>query len=235
MKKFCSIITLILLTMSNSAWSRGAATDINNEWVLEAVDKEADVAVYYRTLKSGNIEFRGVTKISASLNSLVSLLHDVESMPEWVYNVERASVLEKVSDVEGYSYVLNRAHFPFSKRDSVIHTMISQDPITLAVTIDGQSAADFIPASPDYVRLTLVKSFWQFNPIKNGTVEVVFQGMGEPGGNIVADISHSSVFQWISKRLLWELPMVSLKNMKQQIQKDKYRNKQYEFIKEPTQ
>ncbi|MDH3326959.1 MAG: START domain-containing protein [Gammaproteobacteria bacterium] len=224
----CYLILILSLLIAYSA-----SAD-SSPWELEIEDKDVDIAIYYRKHNSGNIEFRGIAKVRASLNSLVSLLSDVDSMPDWVYNIEQAKVLKKVSDVEAYTYVVNTTHFPFSKRDSIVHTIISQDSSTLSVTINGQSVPDYIPESPDYVRLTLVKSFWQFKPLENGMVEVIFQGMGEPGGSIVADISHSKVFHWISKKLLWELPMISLKNMKQEIRKSKYHNKKYDFIREPV-
>ena len=235
MRKLHLIFTLTLtFTFSNTFASELEQPQTQlPAWKLEKEDKESDVSVYYRTFDSGNIEFKGVTHIKTSLNSLVALLSDAGAMSNWVHNVEHARMLARISDVEVFAYVINRTPFPFSYRDSIIHTKISQNSETLAVTLDGKSAPHYIPESPDYVRLSLVKSYWKFVPLGNGVVEVVFQGLGEPGGNISPDISHSTIFQWITSKLLWELPMLSMKNMKREIMKEKYQTQTFEFIKEP--
>jgi len=233
MPKLHLIYTLtLILTLSNANASEIEQAQTPS-WKLEIDDKESNVSVFYRTLDSANIEFKGVTYIKTSLNSLVALLSDAEAMPSWVHNVERARMLTRINDVEVFAYVVNKTPFPFSYRDSIIHTKIYQNPETLAVTVDGKSAPHYIPESPDYVRLSVVKSFWKFIPLENGIVKVVFQGLGEPGGNISPDISRSTVFQWITSKLLWELPMLSMKNMKREVLKEKYQTQKFSYIIEP--
>ena len=217
---------LLQFLLLNSVYANG------NDWRLVAHDESGNISVFYRTHQSGNIEFRGVTLLNTSLSSLVVCLKDTEAMPSWVYNMESATVLKRLSEREAFTYVVNKTPFPFSKRDSIVHTIISQDEASLAVTIKGEGVPSYLPRKEGLVRLPAVNSYWKFTPLKNGVTKIVFQGFGEPGGNIPASISKSSIFHWATEKLLWKLPMESLKNLKTHIQQKKYQNVQLSFITE---
>lgn len=226
-------VALILLTTFLTPGLTSAQAQ-GDGWALKVEDPQNQISVYYRTHTSGNIEFRGITFIETSLSSLVACLQDVDSMPKWVYNLKSAKVLKKVSDVEAYTYTINSTPFPFSSRDSIVHTIIKQDPKSYQVTIRGKAVPDYLPEQKNLVRLTAVNSFWQFTPISTGKTKIVFQGFGEPGGNIPASVSRSSVFRWASEKLLWKLPMETLKNLHIHIRHEEYQRAALPFIKDFT-
>jgi len=204
----------------------------SEEWTLKKQDEQENIQVYYRTLDSGNVEFRGELELTTSLHSCVALLRDVDDMPEWVYNVEQAKVLNIISEWEAYTYVVNSVPFPLDQRDSIVHTLIEQDPATLAITINGRGVPNYIKEKEGFVRIEAVQSFWQFVPVTKDRTKVIFQGFGEPGGNIPANIARTSIFAWLTKTELWKLPFFTLKNLKQHIQKEKYQNAHFSFLKE---
>ena len=201
-------------------------------WKLKIANPEDNIQIYYRTTNNGNVEFKGETVVNSSLSGLVALLRDVESMKNWVHNVEKAQILEKINEFEAYSYVVNSFPFPFSPRDSVVRTLMRQDQSTLSVTIEGNSEPTFIEEQDGLVRVDNIKSSWRFTPLEKGKSKVVFQGYGEPGGNIPANIAQSRLFRWLIETQLWCLPFFTLKNIQDEIKNPKYQMTQYSFIQE---
>ena len=221
---FCIALMLFYAPTSIAIESEG--------WKLKIANPEDNIQIYYRTTEKGNVEFRGETIVDSSLSGLVALMRDVESMKNWVYNVEKSKILEIINEFEAYSYVVNSFPFPFNPRDSVVRTFMKQDETTLTVTIEGKSEPTFIEEQDGLVRVDNIKSFWRFTPLEKGRSKVIFQGYGEPGGNIPANIAQSRIFRWLIETQLWCLPFFTLKNIKDEIKDPKYQLAQYSFIQE---
>lgn len=204
-----------------------------NSWKTIKQDHDNAIEVYYRRLVSGNIEFKGITFINSSLSSIIALFDDVNMMPKWVYRTDEVIVLKEIGDKEAYAYTIHNMPFPLKKRDSIVHTIIDQNPNDLSVTIRGKAVPDYIPIKEDFVRIVDVKSFWKFIPVDNkGKIKVIFQGYGDPGGGIVSSIYHSPLFNWLCKMFLWKLPYITLQNMKKMVKMEKYQMKSFDYIKE---
>lgn len=202
------------------------------KWEPVKIDNNNDIKIYYKSHDSGNIEFRGITHIKCSLNSLVSLFSDSESMPNWVYRLQSVERLKEIKDTEVFVYTIHSMPWPFKLRDSVVHSILKQDPQSKVVTIHGKAAPDFVDKKKEYVRITVVESTWKFKPYNDNTVEVVFQGYGEPGGEIISSIYRSPVFHWLVELYLWQLPYQTLFKMKDYIKLPKYQNRTNLHIKE---
>ena len=211
------------------------ARKIDDNWQVVKEDKENNIIIYYRKLETGNTEFRGITYINSSLNSFVALIDDFDKMPEWAYRTEKVVKLRQISKQEAYVYTVHPMPWPFMPRDSVLLSHIDQNPQTLVVTIQGRAVPDYIPLNADYVRIRSGESFWQLTPKGENTIEVVFQGYGEPGGSLSESVFTSAIFRSLVRLYLWKLPYKTLKQMKEQIKNEKYRKKRYYFIQEPPQ
>jgi hypothetical protein len=166
------------------------------------------------------------------LNSLVSLFSDSESMPNWVYRLQSVERLKEIKDTEVFVYTIHSMPWPFKLRDSVVHSILKQDPQSKIVTIHGKANPDFVEKKKEYVRITVIESTWKFKPFNDNAVEVVFQGYGEPGGKIISSIYRSPAFRWLVELYLWQLPYQTLIKMKEYIKLPKYQNKTYLYIKE---
>ena len=118
-------------------------------------------------------------------------------------------------------------------RDSVLLSHIDQNPQTYVVTVKGSAVPNYVPLNHDYVRIRSGESFWQLTPNGNGTIEVVFQGYGEPGGSLSESVFTSAIFRALVKLYLWKLPYTTLKKMRQEIQNEKYHKRRFNFIQEP--
>ena len=225
------VLALFFLLLS----SRFCYANAVGNWNLVKNDKANGIDVYLRILPNGNVEFKGITTLNTSLSSIVALFKDIDSMSRWVYRTKKVMVLKEISHQEVYVYTIHTMPFPFTKRDSIVHSTIRQDPESLTVTIRGQAAPDYLPGKKGYIRIRAVKSFWSFEPQAKGNVRITFQGYGDPGGSIPSSIYRSPVFHWLSRFFLWELPYYTLKNMQVIIHDKKYQTQTFSFIKEPIQ
>ena len=222
-------LTIVLLLASGLLHARPKAGD----WELVKEDEGNDILVYYRTLESGNVEFKGTTHLRTSLSSFIALLKDFETLPEWAYRTDKVVTLKQTSNTEAYVYTIHPMPWPFMPRDSVLLSHIDQNPQTFAVTVKGRAVPDYIPLNDHYVRISSGESFWQLTPMGEDTLEVVFQGYGEPGGSFSESVFTSAIFRSLVKIYLWKLPYKTLKRMRRHIQNEKYQKKKFNFIQEP--
>lgn len=204
------------------------------EWTSIRDDQERDIRIFCRSHSSGNVEFKGVTHVESRLSGLVALFADAENIPKWVYRTSSVSVLKKIEKTEAVVHTIHSMPWPLRPRDAVVRSRLEQDPKSLIVTIRGRAVPDYIDVDEQYVRITQVESQWTFRPMPPGkTIEVTFQGYGEPGGEVLSSIHRSPVFRWLVKSFLWRLPYETMKNMKTIVRQPKYQNKAFTYIQEP--
>ncbi len=88
----------------------------------ELVKNEGGIAVYERQIRGKDyLEYKGVTRLRASLASVVSLLNDVRSYPTWLYTCQSASVLSNGEAGERYLYFIYDVPI-YSDRDAVMRS-----------------------------------------------------------------------------------------------------------------
>src|SRR6185503_15915343 len=199
-----------------------------DDWQLRVADTEAGIQVFSRVSEQGYPEFRGVTRVKSRLSAFVALFKDLDNMPNWAYRIRKAERLKVLSDTESYAYTINSLPPPLFDRDTIVHSLISQDPATLKLTFRGSGVPDFAPKNDRYVRMPVVESTWTFTPLGEGMVEVVFEGYGDPGGNL-----SSGLLAWFVRLSLNEAPYQTMLQMKKQVVRPEYQAAHYAFVREP--
>lgn len=187
--------------------------NILNAWEL----KENEDGIQVHTRENPGIEFKefkGVTRIAASLNSIVALLDDIESYPNWYHNCRESKLLKRVSSEEGFTYSITETPWPTDDRDSIVHFNRTQDPETKIVTMQLKGVADYIKQKPDLTRIPELQGYWKLSPLPGNMVEVTFQVLADPGGKIPA---------WLANAMVVDMPYNSLLNMKKEVLKPKYK------------
>ena len=199
-----------------------AADKKEAKWDL--VKDKKGVKVYLRKVEGTDFkEFKGVIAIKASLASLVALVRDVEVTSEWVENCSRSEVLERINAYETYTYSLSKAPWPVKNRDAIVHNVISLDKATRVVTIRQTAKPDYIPEKKNIVRVQRIEGFWQFTPQEDGSVEIVYQVLSDPGGEIPV---------WLVNSSLVSQPYRTLLKMQKVVEREKYQNTTLDFIPE---
>lgn len=195
------------------------------EWILVKTSDDAAVRVYRRDTPAGLREFRAVTRVQSTIGGLIALFTDVEEMDEWVYRTREVRRLEVLGDGEIYAHTVIGMPWPFEDRDAVLHIRVTQDPATHTVTIriDSTDAQD--PPQGRRVRMPLVRSVWTVTPIEDGQVEVAFQGIGDPGGNLA-----SPWLRWFVDLSSWQAPLSTLEGLRRQVAAGKTEGRSVSYI-----
>jgi hypothetical protein len=181
----------------------------------ESVKNEDGIHIYLRDVSGSDIQaFKGEVKIQSSIESLLALLLDEESCPEWVYQCIEPAVVERVSEDEHIFYQANDMPFPSTNRDVLFRMRITEDPTTKVATVYFENTADYCKKKDslvckkinrsEYVRIQTFTGFYQFTPAGNGWTHVTWEQHIEPGGNLP---------NWLVNSLLVDIPFNSLKGM----------------------
>jgi len=212
--------TFILVLIINLTSSFSNA---QGEWKT-ALEKDA-IRVYTREMADSKFkEYKGETLVKTTLSCLVSLLDDAPYQKNWMYDITEAKRLKTINKTEGYNYFVQTAPWPVTDRDVIIKYTLTQDKKTKAVTIELKGVKDYIAEKQDKVRIPSLKGKWEFIPLGNGIIKVVYQVHSETGGYVPASIANA---------VCVDIPYNTLKNLKKEIENPKYRNAVIDELLEP--
>lgn len=186
---------------------------------------ENDISIYTRTPENSKYkELKAVYQIKTSLSSIIALLNDFESFPKWVYRCEKSMALKKDSDNHIIRYQTVVAPWPVDNRDMILEVNSFQDKKTKIVYQKVNSIPDYIPLVKGHVRVREFRALWTLIPLKNGFVEVNYELLVNPGGNIPA---------WLVNLALVDGPFDTSVKMREMLMNEKYQKTTYSFITNP--
>ncbi len=136
----------------------------------------------------------------------------------------KSVILEKKSPYSWILYNQTNALWPVSDRDVISSAFLMQDSVSKVVTIRGEAMPKYRPTDPDYVRIPFARSQWRFIPLHDGMVEVEFTLELDVGGKIP---------QWLANLTATKGPYQTIRGLRKEILRKKYRDACLPYIKEP--
>ncbi|HVS94344.1 MAG TPA: START domain-containing protein [Mucilaginibacter sp.] len=212
MKKFLWLLIPFILRVLPAA--------AQGEWELKM--ENDGIKVYTGTMPDSKIK---AIKVECTYNAtpaqLVATIMDVSTAPDWVYHVKSAVLLKQVSPAELYYYSEVNLPWPAANRDYVAHLIVSQDPNTRVVTIDGPAVPGWVPVKKGVVRIDHSIGKWTIIPTGPNQVRVVYTIHLDPGGSLPA---------WLVNMFATDAPVQIFKSLRTQLQKPEYRNTYIAFL-----
>ncbi|WP_426672154.1 START domain-containing protein [Mucilaginibacter sp. McL0603] len=206
-------ISLLLVLGLNSASAQ-------NDWKL-STEKDG-IKVYTSMVSDSKVKAIKVEcDLSATPSQLVALIMDVTTAPDWVYHVKSAKLVKQVSPAELYYYSEVSLPWPAQNRDFVAHLIVSQDPDTKVVTIDGPAVPGFVPVKKGIVRIDRSFGKWVITPTGSDQLHVEYSIHVDPGGSLPA---------WLVNIFATDAPLQIFKSLKTQMQKPIYKNTALAFV-----
>ncbi len=194
-----------------------------NDWELKKL--ENGISVYTRLTEGSEYkELKVVFQIKTSLSSLVALLNDVESYPQWVYRCETSKLLKKTADDHLIRYQGVVAPWPVDSRDVVVEVKSYQDSKTGVVYQKVSALPDYVPVVKKHVRIREFRAVWTLKPLPGGVVSVEYELLVNPAGSIPV---------WIVNMAMVDGPYETSLKMKVLVLKEKYQKASFSFITEP--
>jgi len=189
-------------------------------WELKK-DKNG-VKVFTRTIEGSNFkEFKSIGLHSGSLGSIISVLQDESNFCNWFPDCKEYRIIKKPSKVESYQYMVVKAPFPVNNRDTIQHSILSQDPVTKSVTIKLNATPEILPKVEGTIRVPKSVGYWKFSPLENNQVEVTFQLHSDPGGSLP---------EWLANIFVTESPHKALINLIKLASEEKYSSNKLDYI-----
>lgn len=219
---------LCALGLASAAVAPAAAQEPDPAWRLRETDPAVPVSVYLRERPGAVPAFRATTVIEAPLSALAAVLLDAGHTRDWVYRARSAELLHSDGPTRGVTLVITGMPFPLADREALVAWEMTQDAQTLAVTLAGHSAPDALPPHPDRVRMPAFESRWTLTPRPDGRVDVVFEGQGDPGGNL-----DSPLLRHFVSAAAWEAPWHTVRALHEIVRRPEYAGAQLDFIREP--
>ena len=137
-------------------------------------------------------QFKATVKIKAELENVVAVFLDIENMGAWYDRVEKVTMVEKVSEMEGIYMIDFELPWPVADRISAVRATLSYDPITKVVKVHTKYEDGVIKDS-DRLVVTDMHSEWILTPVEGGYVEIFHKGYMHPAGSLPAWIANSGV------------------------------------------
>lgn len=193
-----------------------------NAWQL--YKNENGVTVYSRKAQNSNIkELKTVVRLKTSLNSIFALLNDWDSYTQWNYKCAESKTLKVINERELIHYQMVDLPWPADDEDFIINVKFWQDATTKVVVITSTNNPNYIPPISDRTRIKELQGKWTLTPMKDGTVEAVYEFYVNPGGLIPAWLLNSAVAYG---------PYETMLNFKEWVMKEKYQKSKSTLIKE---
>ena len=218
-----------------SLWCPAQAQADAAAWRWHSTDADSGTQVWLQDRGDLPPAFRASTRVKARLSSLVSLLLDSASMPEWVYRTRSVRSLHQQSPQQGDSLVVTALPWPLDDREAVVSWRLQQSPATAVVTLSGRSVEStgqpWLPEpAAGRLRMPSFASQWTLAPVAGapGEVDVSFEGHGDPGGNLALPLLRSFV-----NAAIWQAPLQTVIALRRMVQRPMYRDAVLPFITEP--
>lgn len=202
-------------------------TSFGDNWKLEKQDKE--VSAYTTRIKGSDFRAYKIEAIAEStLSGLIAHQKDAENFPKWMDGVKSSELFKDTGEAY-YTHSVAPAPWPVKDRDSVVESVISQNPDTLEVNIRFTSQNHLKPPLKGCERVAAIDGEWIFTPVREageatGKVRVLYINHVNPGGKIPG---------WLANNFAVDVPFNTIKGLIKAVKEAKYQNVVLDFIKEP--
>ncbi len=211
LKKSAVLLFLVILFVKAHA---------QESWKLHT--EKDGVKVFTKAILTSKIKALKIeTILSATASELVTVLTDIETQKDWVYNTKSCATVKKNSRSDLYYYSEVELPWPAQNRDFVAHIMVSQNPSTKVVTMDAPCVSGMVAEKPGIVRIVKSTGKWIITPVSKNQVKIEYTLAVDPAGSIPV---------WLVNMVAAQGPLETFKMLKSQLRKPEYKNARLSFI-----
>ncbi len=198
------------------------ATNTNIQpWQIWREDDELIVS-YRASAYKELIEIKAQAKLTSSIAGFIYFIEDLTQVHQWLDNAESAKIISQTAINKNTFVTRFKGLWPVSAREMVVHSHYWQNE-DLSVEISVEDASDVVIATEDAVRMQVLKAHWHIVPTKVNQIEIRYQFIVDPKGNIP---------QWLTKPMTLNSIWTTLNNIRAQLPNSKWQQKTRVDIKE---
>jgi len=198
----------IILTLLLTAGALGLTHA--NEW--KSTKQSNGVEIYTKEVPGTALKaFKGVTRVKASMSSLIAMIEDIPEYKNWMYNIKTSNVVGETTTQNGVVYVVQKAPI-ITDRDICFEYKVSRSGDS--VQVEFHEKPNGVP-STDYVRVQYFRGMFKLTP-KGSDVEVVYEVAADPGGSVPSSVANTMAV---------DIPFTTLSNIHTKVNLAKYEGK----------
>lgn len=186
----------------------GASHSTSTELDWNLITEDASTKVYTRKSNHTSIkEIRIVTQFNADIETLKTVLGDVDGYPSWVFKCMGSEKIAAKNDNEFHYYLMTDMPYPVSNRDLVVHTKNWNH--NNSYYSKSVAMPDFVSKKAGMVRVPKFSSFWEVTPTSNQTIQIEYESSTDPGGYLPS---------WVINLGITKGPINTMKSLKKQVE-----------------
>ncbi len=190
------------------------------DWKLKS-DKD-NIKTYSKKVSDTRINAVKIESVfPGTVSQFVSVLLDVDSYDNWIYNSKSTKLVKQVSAAEMYYYSEVGFPWPTTNRDFVSHVVITQDPRTKVARVSAKNVSGLVPVKPNLVRIEKSSGDWLITPLNKNEVKIEYILQVDPGGDLPA---------WLINPFASKGLVETFKNLRKQLAKSQYSSARPAFI-----
>jgi hypothetical protein len=168
------------------------------------------------------IEIKAQAQLASSLGGFIHFIEDLSNIAHWLDNAESAEIISQISNNENIFITRFKGLWPVSARDMVVHSRYWQNP-DLSLEIAVTDAGETIKKTNKAIRMQVLKAHWTIVPTALGQIDISYQFIVDPAGNIP---------QWLTKTMTLRSIWSTLDNLSTQLPESKWQQQHRPGIKE---
>jgi hypothetical protein len=122
--------------------------------------------------------------VPGTYDKLISVLTNLGTYKNWVYQNKSGYILKKVSPTEFYIYTETYVPWPLENRDVVSYMKIERDKDERYLKVTQVSVPNFIPPKPGKVRVPKSNVTYYVTKVSPNTIHISYILEAEPGGEV---------------------------------------------------
>ncbi|MCG8701779.1 MAG: hypothetical protein MI922_27245 [Bacteroidales bacterium] len=176
-----------------------------SKWELRK--NENGIKVYTRSVPGIDIqEFKAISDVNVdNIHQIVDKLIDIATYPSWMSNCSSATLIQKNGKIPEIVHMTTDIPWPLNDRDIVFdYNVVTYNDSLFTVKLSPSKKT--VPLVDEVIRITNAKGGWKLIKKDTGTVTVIYQFYGEPGGYIPS---------WVVNMFIVDGPFTTLTNLKE--------------------
>ncbi|MEM6966352.1 MAG: START domain-containing protein [Bacteroidota bacterium] len=155
------------------------------DWKLKTT--KGKLKVYTRNNEHSDFkEIRITTTVSSSAEKIISVLNDVAGYHKWVFKCMGAKKIKVISSNDYYYYTKSDFPFPITDRDLVVRSTQWTDEATGFIFSHSKAVPKMKGDEKGFIRIPEFDSYWKLMPQPDGTINIDYVAVTDPGGNLPA-------------------------------------------------
>jgi len=179
---------------------------------------------FRHTPHSDLIEIRAKAAIKSTLSGALLFLQDTKSIPKWLHNSSKSTIIKKISATENISVTAFDAFWLTKNREMIIRSHYWQnDDLSVEVTINDESQNYSQYKSKETIQINIISAYWTIKKMSNGIIEIEHTISADPNGFIP---------NWVANRIALKSMWKTLVNIENQLPSSHHQKHQLPNIRE---